>query len=624
MLKACIEIIELIWLYEHESRGMNGVEHRFKFDLNDLWFKGQRLTLTIHWAMMQSANMQNSNYSENSNILYARNSNFQGTYDAFYNRSNDVVQTSPEQDSSTIRYRAGITNDTPYGGGSNLPEDTSVEANTGHGTSNPQARRLSSTEQSIQQVDASTPTKHKSGSKWKLWKSTPSQNDTNQTIQESDEVKSMQSQIFELRLEQQKMKSQIRDKETRERNITQALDHTTQEKQGLEKRLTDVQTRHSEYISRQRIEYQDAIDNAIQEKQALEKRSTDLQTQHIERINRQRIEHQGAIDKKDDEIRVIRRQLEEKSQEIVKRDKSTTQMKETHLKTIEKLHKDYASKLQKLREEHEEAIRQESKQRADLEANHELDRNTHIRQKEEDIKKLKQAQATRITGLKEQNEKKLKEMEKKGESMRAFIKQLKIQHSTAIEDQEQSHRTTLEDQQKAYEMREAETVRDHQQVKSNLISEHREKERKLIAESAKRIQNLNEELADLSEALLARDNDTWTAPPLSMVAVRKDPDEHITGDFEQVAELVSSLVELEWKNPRSLWTDDLLARLDPGCGQRKLKQNVLRNIIWEALEEHIFESPFRLFGDEGRTLETQWSERYGAGMCPNKDQLMRS
>jgi len=54
---------------------------------------------------------------------------------------------------------------------------------------------------------------------------------------------------------------------------------------------------------------------------------------------------------------------------------------------------------------------------------------------------------------------------------------------------------------------------------------------------------------------------------------------------------------------------DLLGRLSGN--QRKLKKQILQDSLWIILYTTIFSSPFRIFGDEGRALETQWSDAFG-------------
>jgi hypothetical protein len=40
--------------------------------------------------------------------------------------------------------------------------------------------------------------------------------------------------------------------------------------------------------------------------------------------------------------------------------------------------------------------------------------------------------------------------------------------------------------------------------------------------------------------------------------------------------------------------------------QQSFKKQVLQDMIWGILQQYIFASPFRPFGEEGRKLETAW------------------
>jgi hypothetical protein len=43
----------------------------------------------------------------------------------------------------------------------------------------------------------------------------------------------------------------------------------------------------------------------------------------------------------------------------------------------------------------------------------------------------------------------------------------------------------------------------------------------------------------------------------------------------------------------------------------------LQDTVWVVLEENIFCSPFRVFGEESRSLESKWNDEYGKGVLSN-------
>jgi hypothetical protein len=46
---------------------------------------------------------------------------------------------------------------------------------------------------------------------------------------------------------------------------------------------------------------------------------------------------------------------------------------------------------------------------------------------------------------------------------------------------------------------------------------------------------------------------------------------------------------------------------------RKLKQQIVQNTLWVLLYDHIFRSPFRIFGVDGREYDTHWIKIYSSG-----------
>jgi hypothetical protein len=46
---------------------------------------------------------------------------------------------------------------------------------------------------------------------------------------------------------------------------------------------------------------------------------------------------------------------------------------------------------------------------------------------------------------------------------------------------------------------------------------------------------------------------------------------------------------------------------------RRTKQYIIQNTLWVILYEKIFCTPFRVLGDEGKSLEEQWIGEFGQG-----------
>lgn len=110
---------------------------------------------------------------------------------------------------------------------------------------------------------------------------------------------------------------------------------------------------------------------------------------------------------------------------------------------------------------------------------------------------------------------------------------------------------------------------------------------------------LKEDIKALNEALGAREQ------------VKSLSDNDIESLFLTLVGLVDQMARRStWKHNRTEWKDEVF---DLARNSTKLKRNILQESMWIVLYENIFCTPFRIFGEEGRYLETQWSAAFGGG-----------
>jgi hypothetical protein len=79
--------------------------------------------------------------------------------------------------------------------------------------------------------------------------------------------------------------------------------------------------------------------------------------------------------------------------------------------------------------------------------------------------------------------------------------------------------------------------------------------------------------------------------------------------FFDICREVDTLSWIKWVFNNSPWTDDFQAQITDN--QKRLQKHILQDTIWGVLFEFIFCSPFRVFGSEGKVLETQWNDACG-------------
>jgi hypothetical protein len=116
--------------------------------------------------------------------------------------------------------------------------------------------------------------------------------------------------------------------------------------------------------------------------------------------------------------------------------------------------------------------------------------------------------------------------------------------------------------------------------------------KKLQQDALVTIEQLRVDAEEYSGALLKRDAFTPTT------------DRDMKSIFREISQDVETLARVEWKDDQTVWTQKALQVMSPH--QQLFKKQVLQDTIWGILQQYIFASPFRPFGEEGRKLETAW------------------
>jgi hypothetical protein len=83
--------------------------------------------------------------------------------------------------------------------------------------------------------------------------------------------------------------------------------------------------------------------------------------------------------------------------------------------------------------------------------------------------------------------------------------------------------------------------------------------------------------------------------------------------FQNLASEVDEFARVRWDNNQEstwLFPDKVLRKSE---NERRTKQYIVQNTLWVILYERIFCTPFRMLGDEGKSLERIWVEKYGQG-----------
>jgi hypothetical protein len=171
--------------------------------------------------------------------------------------------------------------------------------------------------------------------------------------------------------------------------------------------------------------------------------------------------------------------------------------------------------------------------------------------------------------------------------MKGRIESLKTDHSAVLKSRDDAHSAATSKLKKQF--------RDH--------LTQREKEHADITKA------LRVTIGEYSGALLERDKITYNM--FEGKSFEPLLDAEVEARFVGLAEEVDTLSRLDWKVNPSGWPEPVLLRLSRN--QKTLKRQILKDTIWVILHDLVFCSPFRVFGDEGRALESKWNEECGAG-----------
>lgn len=112
-------------------------------------------------------------------------------------------------------------------------------------------------------------------------------------------------------------------------------------------------------------------------------------------------------------------------------------------------------------------------------------------------------------------------------------------------------------------------------------------------------ERLQKDIQSRNKALIARENYS----PIT--------DGELKSMFSGLVREVDALARLKWTSNRSPWSDELLSQISDTT--KRLQKQILKDTIWDILFEHVFCSPFRVFGKEGSVLESQWNKAFGKG-----------
>lgn len=241
------------------------------------------------------------------------------------------------------------------------------------------------------------------------------------------------------------------------------------------------------------------------------------------------------------------------------------------------------------------------------------------------------------------------------------VREMEKQHSSTIQQMDQAREDELQCKQKDHDSQirtmvqeqefarsqwsqtESKMIREHNSQMKTLRKEHEDAVDHILKEHKAECRKLNDQIVKMkkdhatelalrqsefekekAELLhrhadekkqIEKDRDAYSAALLERDKAR----DKVTGDkfdemkdveikakFQEMKDAVEKLARLDWRGDQA----QPLRRLFPAHSDTLMRQ-ILQDSIWVVLHKHIFCSPFRILGEEGQRLETQWNKEYG-------------
>lgn len=266
-----------------------------------------------------------------------------------------------------------------------------------------------------------------------------------------------------------------------------------------------------------------------------------------------------------------------------------------HEARMQSLHEDHAAELQTLRKKHEVEVR--SLQR-------ESDRRVQELQVECEAKlqSMQSEHGARMGSLQDRHEAALR-------SSREDMDKERDDHKATLESLREEMDRRSEAYTAALDLREHEHAREQ----ARLHQEATKREESLLSSHKQEMQYLRIQVKELNAALLERDDELYTSKLFSTSGLPQMSDGKLKDSFAKITAAVDYLGRVEWRSDQSLVPDVDFNRRRGSHQIKKVQKAVIHDIIWCLLFEFVFASPFRMFGELGRTFEAQWVVHSGTG-----------
>ena len=398
------------------------------------------------------------------------------------------------------------------------------------------------------------------------------------------------------------------------------LDKQEARRQELEERVTKLLASESnltEQIRKNQAYYKQAESEL---ESTYQNGREKMNMEFLERMN-------AALDEQD---RAHERQVHEteenhrKEIEKQKRDnwKECNDVRATLSTTLSTTKREHEKQMQKQADEHrrqmDSAKRDHDHEMQTLSARHRLekkDMSVALTQQKKEAEMEQERWNSDTVELERKHNEELRMMRQQARELRADLQKTHAREQQRLKDHAETvHRSLKKDLETQIEQLQAELTevkRRHDQEQDNLREQTRKAQADMERAHAEEQQLLRNN-AEKAHASLKRDIRSRNNALVAREKFNQLTDGQLMSKFTELVHLVDALARLNWRYNQSAWTDELQSQLSDA--PKRLRKQILQDTIWGILFEKVFCSPFRMLGDEGERLETQWLKDFGAGM----------
>jgi hypothetical protein len=239
----------------------------------------------------------------------------------------------------------------------------------------------------------------------------------------------------------------------------------------------------------------------------------------------------------------------------------------------------------------------------------------------ETVQQQENRHSIKIHTLESNHKSEIEEMEHKISSLNEKITAMERQRHADLQQVEAIYQKDMKDMEIRYQdalrIKEQDTAREISTVTSEIERVKREAEE----EKVQQIRKLKNEMKNMKInhvmelSRLRQDNEDLKGALVARVHNKGLSDHEVSSSFQKLALAVDRISrEVQWDKSREATWPYPESVLRSSENIRRLKQHIIQNSIWTILYDQIFFTPFRVFAEEGKSLEDLWTKTFGQGM----------